>query len=89
MTEREEFEKIIQDEPYSRDVARWPENATATTAWPGCYKDYQVHLAWDLFKEGRLSRQKQDAELCRNFDDDGGAGESWAGRFAAKIEETP
>ena len=62
--EREEFEKIMREMPYERD--KWEFYLhQAQGAWPGQYKSYRTQLAFDLFKAGHLSRQKQDAELCR------------------------
>lgn len=45
---REQFEKWITAPPFEKDVSRYGETGTY---WPGCYEDYQVHLAWDAWKE--------------------------------------
>jgi len=48
--EREQFEKWITAPPFEKNVDKWPSGA----AWPGCYKSYEVHLAWDAWQTSRL-----------------------------------
>jgi hypothetical protein len=56
MTEREEFEKwLIAHHGLQSD---W-------SIERNCFVDYQAHLAFKAFQAGRRSRQKQDAEICR------------------------
>lgn len=45
---RGQFERWITAPPFEKDISRY--GATGTY-WPGCYEDYQVHLAWDAWKE--------------------------------------
>ena len=53
------------------EFAKWFSEVTAGAGHPS------LLLAWEA---GRLSRQKQDAELCRRYGSE---------YFTAKIEETP
>jgi len=48
---RKAFEKLISSPPYERSTERYDKDSW-WTAWPGRYKDYKVHLAWDMFKAG-------------------------------------
>ena len=48
--ERPEFEKAISGPPYELSIDRYPDDA-ARFGWPGNYKDYRVHLAWDIWME--------------------------------------
>lgn len=43
---RAAFEKWISRPPFERDTARFSD----LDAWPGAYRDYPVHLAWDAWQ---------------------------------------
>lgn len=58
---REEFEQWITTSPYERCVDRYPDDASKY-AWPNCYIDYYVHLAWDAWQEAH-SRYSKKNEL--------------------------
>lgn len=46
---RIEFEQFISTAPYERDTSIFDDKS----AWPGCYKDISVHLAFDSWKASR------------------------------------
>jgi hypothetical protein len=53
---RESFEYWIKSSPYEKSVSRFindPEN----TAWPGCYKDINVELAWEAWQESAKTKE--------------------------------
>jgi hypothetical protein len=49
MSEREAFEKWISQPPYEKDVTKYPDDP-AFAAWPKCYRDIAVQLAWDAWQ---------------------------------------
>ena len=44
---REAFEKWITSPPIERDTSRFQDDGSV---WPGCYKQYEVHLAWEAWQ---------------------------------------
>lgn len=46
---REEFERWVQRPPMERSIERLGPDS----AWPGAYKDYPVHLAWEAWCAAR------------------------------------
>jgi hypothetical protein len=47
---RTAFEAFIGGPPFEREVERFADNDQS--AWPGCYKDIDVDLAWHAFQAG-------------------------------------
>lgn len=52
--ERRRFEDWISKPPYEKNLARFHDAGT----WPGAYKDYTVHLAWDAWQAASNPPQK-------------------------------
>jgi hypothetical protein len=50
MSERELFEAWAQEPPREWLLERYSENSTQ---WPGAYKSYTVHCAWDAWQAAR------------------------------------
>lgn len=46
---RDSFERWIKAPPFERNVARLGESS----AWPGCYKEYEIELAWCAWQDAR------------------------------------
>lgn len=55
MSDRESFEKFISSPPFEKSVDRWPDNPDRH-AWPGAYKQMDVRLAWECWKEAMEKR---------------------------------
>jgi hypothetical protein len=78
MTDRDEFEKW-HDERF--EFEKWHDERLAGDPDNCPHKEWE----WEAWKAGRISRQKQDAELCRKMDKEIVCPEE----CAAKIEVTP
>jgi hypothetical protein len=61
MTLRDEFEKLVGGSPFDCDVSRYPE--TVSAAWPGSYRQIEVHLAWQAYQAAHAKQQKRIDEL--------------------------
>lgn len=48
---RDAFEAWISSPPFERETTRYPKDETKF-AWPGSYRDYEVQIAWDAWREG-------------------------------------
>lgn len=49
MSDRQQFEYWITQEPMARDISRWPDNPDEF-AWPGQYTDNAVEIAWQAWQ---------------------------------------
>lgn len=59
MNQREAFEKWISSPPYDYSIDKYPDNP-ALAAWPKCYRDIAVQVAWDAWQESI----RQNDNLC-------------------------
>jgi hypothetical protein len=57
----QQFEEWISQSPYERSVERYPDDPEHY-AWPGCYRDLNVQLAWDAWAEGWDMAHQQTGE---------------------------
>ena len=57
---REKFEAFVSAEPYWRSIARYDAN----DAWPHCYRDINVHLAWDAWQAAWREGMEEAAGIC-------------------------
>lgn len=48
--ERKRFEAWISKPPFEKVISRFP-NDERVTAWPGQYRDINVDLAWNAWRE--------------------------------------
>ena len=62
-------------------VARWMRSMGYATGHGDTIEDLLSELGWQTVEAER----EACARVCAEYDDDGGAGEAWAGRFAAAI----
>lgn len=58
---RKAFEATISAAPYEKSIDRYPQESTA---WPGNYIDYPVHLAHDLWQAAVKWATKRERERC-------------------------
>jgi len=49
---REAFEKWISQPPYEKDITKYPDDPELA-AWPKCYRDISVQLAWDAWQAAK------------------------------------
>lgn len=61
---RARFEAWVSDDPYGRNVARFPDDGTS--AWPGVYKDFGVDLAWHAFEQA--AKEARDGVASKLID---------------------
>jgi hypothetical protein len=54
-----------------------------TTFWE--FNKMLEEFATKAYAAGAAAEREACAKVCEDYDDDGGAGEAWAGRFAAAI----
>ena len=47
---REAFEQWISSPPYEHSIKKYPDDASKA-AWPNCYRDITVQIAWDAWRE--------------------------------------
>lgn len=62
---RDQFEAWISAPPFERSIARYPENFEY--AWPGCYRDIDVELAWEAWREAFAAGAKVENEALRKL----------------------
>ena len=49
---REAFEKWISQPPYEKDITKYPDDPEFA-AWPKCYRDISVQIAWDAWQAAK------------------------------------
>jgi hypothetical protein len=60
--EREAFERIIRNAPYEHSCKRFGPNSDL---WPGVYRQYETHLAWDIWLTRARIAAQREAELVK------------------------